>query len=122
MGERRIIGQRTKEALAVKKAQGIRLGRPASIPEALAIRIVHMRKRGMTLQAICDELNEEDIPTARGGRLCGVPRRFAPFWPAEPLREAVVAASPRQHRYGDIADRDDRHTRPRQPPLPLQSL
>src|SRR5262249_16065086 len=30
--ERRIIGQRTKEALQVKKAQGVRLGRPASIP------------------------------------------------------------------------------------------
>jgi DNA invertase Pin-like site-specific DNA recombinase len=67
--ERRIIGQRTKEALAVKKAQGVRLGRPTSIPDELARRIVRMRARGMTLQAICDSLNSERVPTARGGRL-----------------------------------------------------
>jgi DNA invertase Pin-like site-specific DNA recombinase len=31
--ERRLIGQRTKDALAVKRAQGVRL-RPREIPEA----------------------------------------------------------------------------------------
>jgi DNA invertase Pin-like site-specific DNA recombinase len=67
--ERRIIGQRTKEALAVKKAQGVRLGRPPSVPHNLAKRIVRMRARGMTLQAICNCLNAEGVPTARGGRL-----------------------------------------------------
>jgi DNA invertase Pin-like site-specific DNA recombinase len=67
--ERRIVRQWTKEALAVKKAQGVRLGRPASIPAELAGRIIAMRTRGMTLQAICDRLNAEGIPTARGGRL-----------------------------------------------------
>jgi DNA invertase Pin-like site-specific DNA recombinase len=79
--ERRIIGQRTKEALAVKKAQGVRLGRPPSIPPTLAKRIVRMRERGMTLQAICDRLNDEGVPTARGGRL----------WRSTSLR-AVLAA------------------------------
>jgi DNA invertase Pin-like site-specific DNA recombinase len=54
--ERRIIGQRTREALAVKKAQGIKLGRPASIPDGLARRIVRLRQQGLTLQAICDRL------------------------------------------------------------------
>jgi hypothetical protein len=52
----------------VKKAQGVRLGRPASIPEKLAKRIMRMRDKGMTLQAICDVLNAEQVPTARGGR------------------------------------------------------
>jgi DNA invertase Pin-like site-specific DNA recombinase len=42
--ERRLIAERTKAALAVKKAQGVRLGRPASIPEQVAKRIVRMRE------------------------------------------------------------------------------
>lgn len=67
--ERRIIGQRTRDALAVKRAQGIRLGRPASIAPELAARIQAMRRaERMTLQAICDRLNAEGVPTARGGR------------------------------------------------------
>jgi DNA invertase Pin-like site-specific DNA recombinase len=65
--ERRLIGQRTKEALAVKKAEGVRLGRPPSIDPKLARRIRTMRKRGMTLQAICDRLSREGVPTPRGG-------------------------------------------------------
>jgi DNA invertase Pin-like site-specific DNA recombinase len=78
--ERRLIAERTKAALAVKKAQGVRLGRPASIPEQLAKRIVRMRSRGLTLQAICDTLNAERVPTPRGGA----------FWRPTSLR-AVLA-------------------------------
>src|SRR6476646_10299620 len=37
--ERRLISQRTREALAVKRAQRVRLGRPPSIPAELAARI-----------------------------------------------------------------------------------
>src|SRR6478609_8875041 len=37
--ERRLISQRTKDALAVKKEQGVRLGRPPSIPAKVAKRI-----------------------------------------------------------------------------------
>jgi DNA invertase Pin-like site-specific DNA recombinase len=65
--ERRLIGQRTREALAVKRKQGVRLGRPQSISPKLARRIRSMRSRGMTLQAICDKLNAERVPTSRGG-------------------------------------------------------
>jgi DNA invertase Pin-like site-specific DNA recombinase len=65
--ERRLIGQRTREALAVKRKQGVRLGRPASISPNVARRIRSMRSRGLTLQAICDKLNGEGIPTPRGG-------------------------------------------------------
>ena len=65
--ERRLIGQRTRDALAVKKKQGVRLGRPQSIPPRLARRIRTMRTRGFTLQAICDKLNTEGVPTPRGG-------------------------------------------------------
>jgi DNA invertase Pin-like site-specific DNA recombinase len=37
--ERRLIGQRTGEALAEKRRQGVRLGRPPAIKPALAKRI-----------------------------------------------------------------------------------
>jgi len=65
--ERRLIGQRTREALAVKKKQGVRLGRPPTISPQLARRIRSMRTRGMTLQKICDKLNGEGVPTPREG-------------------------------------------------------
>lgn len=65
--ERRIIGQRTKEALAVRREQGVKLGRPALPKDALGRRMAAMRKRGMTLQAIADKLNAEGQPTLRGG-------------------------------------------------------
>jgi len=65
--ERRIIGQRTKDALAVKRAQGVRLGRPTSTPDDVAKRIRKMRRDGLTLQAICDKLNSASVPTPRHG-------------------------------------------------------
>ena len=37
--ERRLIGQRTKDALAVKKREGVKLGRPVAVDEAVAKRI-----------------------------------------------------------------------------------
>jgi len=65
--ERRIIGQRTAEALAVKKAQGIRLGRPVALSEDVRNRIMNMRTTGNSLRAIADTLNAEQVPTAQGG-------------------------------------------------------
>ena len=65
--ERRIIGQRTKDALAVRREQGVKLGRPPLPRDALGRRVVSMRKRGMTLQAIADRLNDDSVPTLRGG-------------------------------------------------------
>jgi DNA invertase Pin-like site-specific DNA recombinase len=41
--ERRLIGQRTKDALAVRRAQGVRLGRPAVLPAAVVDRIADER-------------------------------------------------------------------------------
>jgi DNA invertase Pin-like site-specific DNA recombinase len=40
---------------------------PPSIPATLRRRIIRMRRAGMTLQAIADELNGEGVPTIRGG-------------------------------------------------------
>ena len=65
--ERRLISQRTKEALAVKKAQGVRLGRPPTMPQAVVRRIQRQRARGDSLRKIADDLNEAGVPTAQGG-------------------------------------------------------
>ena len=66
--ERRLISERTKDALRVRKAQGVRLGRDRVVPNAVVERIRAERARGMRLQAIADGLNADAIPTARGGR------------------------------------------------------
>lgn len=65
--ERRLISQRTREALAVKKAQGVRLGRPCVTPAGVKARVVSEREAGSTLQDIADGLNGDGTPTARGG-------------------------------------------------------
>jgi DNA invertase Pin-like site-specific DNA recombinase len=66
--ERRLIGQRTKDALAVKRAQGVVLGRPPALPAAVRQRIRRMHAHGTTLTAIAAHLNAEAVPTAHGGR------------------------------------------------------
>jgi DNA invertase Pin-like site-specific DNA recombinase len=65
--ERRLIGQRTREALAVKKANGVRLGRPPTIPDRVVRRIQRQRARGDSLRAIAQSLNQDRVPTAQGG-------------------------------------------------------
>jgi DNA invertase Pin-like site-specific DNA recombinase len=44
--ERRLISQRTKEALAVRKASGVRPGRPPNVPQSVVRRIQRLRARG----------------------------------------------------------------------------
>lgn len=66
--ERRLIGERTKAALAVRKAQGVRLGRPQTLPDKIVKRIEKARAAGATWSAIARQLTEEGVPTAQGGR------------------------------------------------------
>jgi DNA invertase Pin-like site-specific DNA recombinase len=65
--ERRLIGQRTRDALAVRKAQGVQLGRPPVLPEAVVRRIVRARRAGSGWSAIARSLAADGVPTARGG-------------------------------------------------------
>jgi DNA invertase Pin-like site-specific DNA recombinase len=66
--ERRIIGERTREALAARKASGVRIGRPPTLPKEVVGRIRRERSRGRTLAAIADRLNEDGVATAQGGK------------------------------------------------------
>jgi DNA invertase Pin-like site-specific DNA recombinase len=66
--ERRLIGQRTKDALAVKPAQGVVLGRPREVPLSVVGRIHELRSGGLSVTGIARRLNEEGIESPRGGR------------------------------------------------------
>jgi DNA invertase Pin-like site-specific DNA recombinase len=65
--ERRAIGQRTKDALAIKREQGVQLGRPRTMPASVRRRIQRERKHGKSLSAIAAGLNASRVPTAHGG-------------------------------------------------------
>jgi DNA invertase Pin-like site-specific DNA recombinase len=64
--ERKIIGTRTREALAARRAAGVTLGRPRQLHPAIANRIRAERTSGSTLQAVADRLNAEGTTTPSG--------------------------------------------------------
>jgi DNA invertase Pin-like site-specific DNA recombinase len=65
--ESRLIGTRTRETLAIKRAQGIRLGRPRQCPNDVLNRVPTLRAHGARLIDIAATLNAENIPTPGGG-------------------------------------------------------
>ena len=81
--ERRLISRRTKEALVVKKASGVRLGRPPTVPQSVVRRIQRMPARGLSLRSIADSLNQDGVPTARRGAR----------WYAATLRHVLLRTS-----------------------------
>jgi len=65
--ERDIIGQRTREGLAERRAAGVRLGGPQMVPAPIVARIVRGRRAGCTVRGIAAGLTAEGVPPARGG-------------------------------------------------------
>ena len=66
--ERKMIGQRTSDALQALKANGQRLGRPVSLEDETRSRIAAERAEGKSLRAIAEGLTADGIATARGGK------------------------------------------------------
>ncbi len=87
--ERRRVLESTRKGLAAARARRAAAGLPAveDIP-ALKQRILEMRAEGMTLQAIADQLNEEGVPTMRGGQL----------WRPSSVQAALGYRRPRRRR------------------------
>jgi len=64
--ERRRISERTRDALARRRAEGVRLGRPRQLDPATDELIRAWRADGMTHHGIADRLVAERVPTATG--------------------------------------------------------
>lgn len=62
--ERRLIGERTKAALAAKAAQGARLGRPVITSNLTRQRVCVLRGFGLSLAEIAARINEEGYRTS----------------------------------------------------------
>lgn len=85
--ERELISERTKAALAAKKAQGVKLGRPKGVDMSKAVEVATEKRmykaqewaenhapaiirmaKNMSLNQVAITLNEQGIPTRRGGK------------------------------------------------------
>ena len=90
--ERRLISERTKAALAVKKAQGCNLGQAGrqshsdkaqEVTEAAIKRAMELRKQGLSLDKVCTILNTEGYTTSRGSQ-----------WSKQALNKRLKANAP----------------------------
>ena len=63
--ERRLISQRTKEAMKAAKARGVHCGVTSKVSQETVERIVLARRAGQTWLSIADALDDDGIPTAR---------------------------------------------------------
>lgn len=75
--ERRLISERTKAALAVKRSQGVELGKAGRRSSVMRKRektqeafnlMIEWHREGCSYQAIADRLNKIGFTTSRGGR------------------------------------------------------
>jgi DNA invertase Pin-like site-specific DNA recombinase len=85
------ISARTKAGLAVKRERGEPISRPA-VPGDVADHIRALRGQGLSLRAICDVLNAENVPTARG----------AARWTVGAVQTATGYRRPSRRRAADL--------------------
>lgn len=64
--ERRQIGSRTKSALAIRKAEGVRLGRPVTTSALIRMRVKGLSTQDLSLASIADRLNAEGYRNGAG--------------------------------------------------------
>lgn len=64
--ERRVIGERTKDALAAAKAKGVHVGRRSTVPTDVRDRVRRLRRDGYTYRQIAEALNDDQVPTGQG--------------------------------------------------------
>jgi DNA invertase Pin-like site-specific DNA recombinase len=64
--ERDFIRQRTREGLAVRRDQGVQLGRKRTTPSDVVARVVREHREGKSLYAIARDLNKDAVPCAQG--------------------------------------------------------
>ena len=65
--ERELIGIRTREGMAQRRLEGVKLGRPRVLSTETLQLIADRRMRGYSLRAIAAELESARVPTAHGG-------------------------------------------------------
>jgi len=80
--ESRRIGERVKATHAIRKAQGKRAGQRPQLPDEIRQGIAREHAQGESFGAIATRLNEEEVPTARGGR-----------WHASTVRHVVQSVA-----------------------------
>lgn len=79
--ERRIIGQRTSDALRARQVAGVKLGRPTRVSPTTAALIQQRRSAGDSYRAIATLLNQREIPTPQG----------ATHWRASSVRSVLIS-------------------------------
>jgi len=94
--ERDLISERTTAALAVRKQQGQKLGRPVLLPDSVRQQIGQYRQQGLSLRAIAAKLQEAGIPTAtgKGSWQHQTVASVLQSLKVEAAREAVLAGQP----------------------------
>lgn len=65
--ERRLNGQRTRDGMAQRKAEGKHIGRKRQLPPETVERIKAARASGASMAKIATGLNEDGIATSQGG-------------------------------------------------------